>query len=125
MDFLDEKMKVVIRSLPLSGISLAEIRGLVGQDGLLLFIAFFAIVFMAPVSIPGISTVFGVVILMIRTSRHLGRNLWLPKCIAQRVLSTDKLRTWLNRIIIWLHRLERLSRPLRLNWLTSFYSFYP
>lgn len=57
-DSLEEKIKVVIRSLPLSGVSLVEIRYLVGQDGLLLFIAFFAIVFMVPVSIPGISTVF-------------------------------------------------------------------
>ena len=118
-DSVGEKLNVMISNLPTSGVSLAEIRDIVGQDGLLVLIAFLAIVFMVPVSIPGVSTVFGAAILMIGTSRLLGCNLWLPKCIAQRVLPTEKLRTGLNQSSIWLHRLERLSRPHRLNWLTS------
>jgi len=118
-DSLGEKFNVMISNLPKGGVSLAEIRDIVGQDGLLVLIAFLAIVFMVPVSIPGVSTVFGAAILMIGTSRLLGCNLWLPKCIAQRVLPTEKLRTGLNQSSIWLHRLERLSRPHRLNWLTS------
>ena len=117
---LEEKLKVVIGSLPLNGgVTLAEIRDLFGEDGLLLFAAFLTIVFMVPVSIPGISTIFGVAILMIGTSRLFGCNLWLPKHIAQRVLPTEKLRTSLNQSSLWLHRLERLSRSHRLNWLTS------
>ena len=118
-DSLGEKLNVMISNLPTNGVSLAEIRDIVGQDGLLVLIAFLAIVFMVPVSIPGVSTVFGAAILMIGTSRLLGCNLWLPKCIAQRVLPTEKLRTGLNQSSLWLHRLERLSRPHRLNWLTS------
>jgi hypothetical protein len=118
-DSLGEKLNVMISNLPTSGVSLAEIRDIVGQDGLLVLIAFLAIVFIVPVSIPGVSTVFGTAILMIGTSRLLGCNLWLPKRIAQRVLPTGKLRTVLNQSSIWLHRLERLSRPHRLNWLTS------
>jgi hypothetical protein len=118
-DSLGEKLNVMINHLPTSGVSLAEIRDIVGQDGLLVLITFLAIVFMVPVSIPGVSTVFGATILMIGTSRLLGCNLWLPKCIAQRVLPTEKLLTGLNQSSIWLHRLERLSRPHRMNWLTS------
>ena len=118
-DSLGEKLNVMISNLPTNGVSLAEIRDIVGQDGLLLLIAFLAIVFMVPVSIPGVSTVFGASILMIGTSRLLGCNLWLPKCIAHRVLPAEKLRTGLSQSSLWLHRLERLSRPHRLNWLTS------
>jgi hypothetical protein len=118
-DSLGEKLNVMTDNLPTSGVSLAEIRDIVGQDGLLVLIAFLAIVFMVPVSIPGVSTVFGAAILMIGTSRLLGCNLWLPKCIAHRALPTEKLRTGLNQSSLWLHRLERLSRPHRLNWLTS------
>jgi hypothetical protein len=118
-DSVGEKLNIMISNLPTSGVSLAEIRDIVGQDGLLVLIAFLAIVFMVPVSIPGVSTVFGAAILMIGTSRLLGCTLWLPKCITQRVLPTEKLRTGLNQSSIWLHRLERLSRPHRLNWLTS------
>jgi hypothetical protein len=114
-----EKLKVMISNLPASGVSLAEIRDIAGQDGLLVLIAFLAIVFMVPVSIPGVSTIFGAAILMIGSSRLLGCNLWLPKCIAQRVLPAEKLRAGINQSGLWLHRLERLSRPHRLNWLTS------
>jgi hypothetical protein len=118
-DSLGEKLAVVIGNLPSSGVTLAEIRDLIGQDGLLLLTVFLTIVFMVPVSIPGVSTVFGFAILLIGISRLLGRNLWLPKRIAHRVLPADKLRTALNQGSIWLHRLERVSRPHRLRWLAS------
>lgn len=118
-DSLEEKLNVVIGNLPAGGVTLAEIRDLVGQDGLLLFTVLLTIIFMVPVSIPGVSTVFGLAIVLIGISRLLGRNLWLPKKIAQRVLPTDKLRTVFNKGSIWLHRLERVSLPHRLNWLAA------
>jgi hypothetical protein len=118
-DSLEEKLRVLIDSMPLSGVTLAEIRDLIGQGGLLILTAFLAVTFMFPVSIPGVSTVFGAAILLIGICRLLGRNLWLPERIAQRMLSADKLRTKLNLGIIWLHRLERVSRPHRLNCLAS------
>jgi hypothetical protein len=119
MDSLGEKLRLVIVNLPSNGVTLAEIRDLIGKDGLLLFTAFLTIVFMVPVSIPGVSTVFGFAILLIGISRLLGRNLWLPNRISQRVLPGEKLKTVLNKGIIWLHRLERVSRPHRMNWLAS------
>jgi hypothetical protein len=118
-DSIGEKLRVLIVNLPSSGVTLAEIRDSVGQDGLLLLTVFLTIVFMVPVSIPGVSTVFGAVILLIGISRLLGRNLWLPKRIARRMFPGDKLRAVLNRGSVWLHRLERVSRPHRLNWLAS------
>lgn len=118
-DSLGEKLKVVIDSLPPEGVTLAEIRDLVGQDGLMLFTAFLTIIFMVPVSIPGVSTVFGAAILLIGFSRLFGRNLWLPNSIKKRTISTDALRAALNRGLVWIHRLERVSRPHRLHWLIS------
>lgn len=116
---LGEKLSVLIGNLPPSGVTLAEIRDLVGQDGLLLLTIFLTLVFMVPVSIPGVSTVFGGAILLIGVSRLLGRNLWLPKYLAQRVLPAEKVRAALTKGSQWLHRLERLSRPRRLNRLVS------
>jgi hypothetical protein len=116
---LGEKLKVVISSLPPESVTLVEIRDLVGQEGLMLFTAFLTLIFMVPVSIPGVSTVFGAAILLIGFSRLFGRSLWLPNSIKKRVVSTDALRAALNRGLIWIHRLERISRPHRLHWLTS------
>lgn len=114
-----EKLKVVIDSLPSEGVNLSEIRDLFGQDGLLLLTAFLTIPFMVPVSIPGVSTVFGAAILLIGVSRLLRRHLWLPKRFEERVLPADKLRAALNQGLKFFHQLERLTCPRRLKRLTS------
>jgi len=116
---LGEKISAVIGSLPANVVTLAEIRDLFGQDGLLLLTLFLTLVFMVPVSIPGVSTVFGGAILLIGISRLLGRNLWLPRFLAQRVLPSDKVKMALDKGSVWLHRLERISRPRRLSRLVS------
>ncbi|GFP20015.1 hypothetical protein HKBW3S03_01518, partial [Candidatus Hakubella thermalkaliphila] len=119
VDSLGEKLKVVIGKLPSDGVTLVEILDLVGKDSLMLLTGFLSLVFIVPVSIPGVSTVFGSAILLIGINRLFGRNLWLPKSIANRIVSSDKLRVTFDRALVWFHRLEQVSRPHRLNWLTS------
>ena len=116
---LGEKLKAITDSLPPGGVTLSEILDLVGQDGLLILTAFLTIIFMVPVSIPGVSTVFGAAILLIGLSRLFGRKLWLPKRIAERVLPSEKLLGGLNKGRVWVHRLERVSRAHRMPWLAS------
>ncbi len=118
-DSLGEKLKVVIDRLPAEGVSLSEIRDLFGQDGLLLLTIFLTIPFMVPVSIPGVSTVFGTAILLIGVSRLLRCNLWLPKYFAQRVLPAEKLRAGLHQGLKILRQLEGLTRPHRMKNMTS------
>ncbi len=118
-DSLGEKLRIVIGNLPQGGVTLAEIRDLVGQDGLLLLTIFLTLGFMVPVSIPGVSVVFGSAILLIGVSRLRGRTLWLPKRLAHRVLPAEKVRAAFIKGSIWLRRLERVSRPHRLNGLAS------
>lgn len=118
-DTLGAKLDVVIHSLPSGRVTLAEIRDLVGPDGLLLLTIFLALLFMVPIQVPGLSVVFGGSIALIGVCRLRGRTLWLPKHIAQRSLPADKVRVALNKSSFWLHRLERVSRPHRLNQLTS------
>lgn len=118
-DSAGEKLKMAIDSLPPEGVTLAEILDLIGQEGLMLFTAFLTLIFMVPVSIPGVSTVFGAAILLIGISRLFGRSLWLPRSIEKRTISTDALRVALNQGFVWFHRLERVSRPHRLHWLTA------
>ena len=114
-----EKLRVVIDKLPPEGVTLVEILDLVGKDSLLLLTGFLTLVFLIPVSIPGVSTLFGAAILLLGISRLFGRNLWLPKSFGNRIVSTDKLRAALKRALVWFHRLERMSRPHRLKRLTS------
>jgi len=115
---LGEKLKTIIEHLPPDRVTLAEIRDLLGQDGLLLLTVFLTLVFMIPVSIPGVSTVFGAAILLIGVNRLLRCSLWLPKRLQDRAFPAEKLRVSLNGGMVWFHRLERISRPHRLKWLT-------
>jgi hypothetical protein len=114
---LGGKIEAVIDRLPAEGVRLAEIRDLFGQDGLMLLSAFLTLVFLVPVSIPGVSTVFGAAILMLGVTRLFGRNLWLPSSIENRIVPTEKIQSTMRRGMVWFRRLERLSRPNRFPWI--------
>jgi hypothetical protein len=116
---LGQKLKVFIENLPPNQVTLMQIRDLIGQDGLLILTAFLTLVFMVPVSIPGVSTVFGFAILLIGISRLFDRNLWLPQRLASRKLSSEGIRSALTKGSKWLDRLDRVSRPNRMKWLVD------
>ena len=118
-DSLGEKLDVIIRNLPPDKVTLWEIRNLLGREGLLMLTAFLTLVFLIPVSIPGVSTVFGAAILMIAVSRLFNCNLGLPERLQVRHLPADRLRAGLQKGMVWFRRLESVSRPHRLNWLTG------
>jgi hypothetical protein len=116
---LVEKMRTTLDQLPPEGVTLVTIRDMIGREGMLLVTAFLTIIFLVPVSIPGVSTVFGGAILLLSVSRLLHRPLWLPKRLKDRVVSTQKLRSGMQRGLKWFERLERISRPWRLKGLTG------
>ena len=114
-----ERLAAAIQQLPPDHVTLADVRDLVGRDGLMLLTALLTLVFMVPVSIPGVSTVFGAAILLIGLSRVRGRSLWLPRRVAGRTVAADRLRAALERGLKTFRRLERLSRPGRMRRATS------
>lgn len=116
---LGEKIELIISKLPPTEVTLIEIMDIVGSDSLMLLTIFLSLVFLVPVSIPGVSTVFGTGILLIGVTRLFARKLWLPKAIATRKISAEKLRLGFNRALVWFRRLEKISRPHRLQGLTS------
>lgn len=116
---LGEKLETVIKKMPPTEITLKEILDMIGDDSLMFLTIFLSLVFLVPVSIPGVSTVFGSAILLIGVSRLFRRGLWLPDRIAHRTISAEKLTEVLNRALVWFRRLEKVSRPHRMNWLTT------
>jgi hypothetical protein len=116
-DPLGDTLKTIIRKLPPDKVTLSGIRDILGQEGLLLLISFLNLIFLIPVSIPGVSTIFGTTILLISVCRLLNRRLWIPKCFHERQLPSEKLRNSLNSGLIWFRRLEHFSHPLRLKLL--------
>ncbi|HSL46067.1 MAG TPA: exopolysaccharide biosynthesis protein [Anaerolineales bacterium] len=116
---LGDKIEVIIEKLPPTNVTLDEIMDIVGSDSLMLLTIFLSLIFLVPVSIPGVSTVFGSAILLIGITRLFARNLWLPAKIASRRISAEKLREGFRRALKWFQRLEKISRPHRLPGLTS------
>jgi len=116
---LSLRIRALIRSLPRTGITLSELVHRVGNDGLLILTALLTLVFLIPISIPGVSTVFGAAILLIGLARLLRRELWIPARIAHKTIGTRKLRPVLRKALPLLHRLERVSRPNRIEWLVA------
>lgn len=111
---LREQIAQVIESLPEDHLSLGKLLEMLGEEGLLLLAILLTLVFLIPVSIPGVSTVFGAAILLIGISRLSGRPLWIPARLREKPLPVDKLRPALRSGMNWMQRMQRISRPHRL-----------
>lgn len=92
-------------------ISLRELLVLVGEQGMLLFCLLLTVPFLLPVSIPGISSVFGLLILFIGIGITLNRVPWLPARLMARRFATEQLKSTLHKGADLLARLDRFVRP--------------
>jgi hypothetical protein len=116
---LSDQLEKLINDLPDDRLTVSELIDRCGEEGLLLVSALLTLVFLIPVSIPGVSTVFGAVILLIGFSRLRGKALWLPARIKRYSVAAKKLRPALTRGLRWVHRVEKISRPRRLSALAE------
>lgn len=119
VDSLVEKLELIVAKMPPGDVTLVEILDIIGADSLMLLTIFLSLVFLIPVSIPGVSTVFGSAILLIGISLLFSRKLFIPKRIGNRPLSSQKLKEGMQKAMIWLRRLEKISRPHRMPKLAS------
>lgn len=106
---LKETFSSIPNALPDNGMTLSMVLELLGKESFLILAAFLTLPFLAPVSIPGVSTVFGAIILLIGISLVFNRPPWLPKRFMIHIFPTDKLRICISRSLIWIHRLEKVS----------------
>lgn len=111
---LREQMVAMIARLPDGSMPLGELLDQFGDEGLLLLTIFLTLVFLIPVSIPGVSTAFGAAILLVGLSRLRNKPLWLPQRLRARSIPTTRLRPALERGLDWVRRMEKVSRPHRL-----------
>jgi hypothetical protein len=92
-------------------LTLQEILSVIGREGMLVLCIFLTLPFMVPVSIPGVSTVFGLVIGLVGIGIMTHRPPWLPDRLIRRKFPADRLRLALENGTVWIHRLGRISRP--------------
>ncbi len=90
-------------------ITLRELMEAIGEQGLLLICAIASLPFLIPVSIPGVSTVFGAAIILVSLAITLNRLPWLPKKILDRQMET--LVPALQKGVAIVSKLDRYIRP--------------
>lgn len=110
---LRASLEAAVAELPSPSVRLDVLLERLGGHGMLMLTIPLTVVFLIPVSIPGVSTVFGAVILLIGIARLARRPLWLPAALQRRELPSDRLRPALQRGLGWLARIEKISRPER------------
>lgn len=115
---LSDTLRRLIKGIKGQSITLRELMDAVGEQGLLLICAVASLPFLIPVSIPGVSTVFGAAIILISLAITANRLPWLPGKILDRQLDTQKLVPALEKGVNIVSRLDRFLKP-RLSALTS------
>ena len=99
-------------------VTLRELLGLVGEQGLLVFCAILAMPFLLPVSLPFMSTALGMPMLLIGIAVVMNRVPWLPERLLDHALPTETVQHVLERAAHAADRFEHLVRP-RLLGLTA------
>ncbi len=113
-----ELLEDILYSIKGEHVTLRDLLGMMGESGLLLLCAFLSLPFLFPVSIPGVSTVFGAGIVLISAAITLNRLPWLPAKVADRRLESGKLRPVLERGVTFLRKIDRFFKP-RMGSVTS------
>lgn len=92
-------------------VTLRELLGMLGEQGLLVFCGVLAAPFLLPLTVPGMSTVLGLPMLLIGFAVMLSRVPWLPERLLSRSLPAPTVRSVLGRVRGWAERFEHLVRP--------------
>ncbi|SIQ31590.1 Uncharacterized conserved protein [Rhizobium sp. RU20A] len=108
----------VIATIKGERVTLRDILAQMGESGLLLLCGLLSLPFLVPVSIPGVSTVFGIGIVLIGIAITLNRLPWLPSRLADKPLDAEKLVPVLEKGLGILRRFDRFFR-VRMHALTD------
>ncbi len=103
-----ERTAAQIRS---DSITVRGLMELIGEQGLLLLCVFLSIPFLFPVAIPGTSTVFGLLMILIGFGVMANRLPWLPARLLDHALQARHVLPVLRKGAEWAKRFERLIRP--------------
>jgi hypothetical protein len=109
----------VIRSMDGDHVTLRQILEKMGESGLLLLCGLLSLPFLVPVSIPGVSTVFGAGIILIGIAITANRLPWMPEKLADRRLDSRRLVPVLERGLTLLRKVDRYVRPRLLGFTTG------
>lgn len=108
---LSQTLSDTIGAIDGHSVTLRQLLVLMGEQGLLLLCALLTIPFLLPVSVPGVSTVFGAATILIGIGIAMNRIPWLPRRLLDRRLDAARLVPVLQRGARAVRRLDRVLHP--------------
>lgn len=108
---LSESLQQMASGITGETITVRELLALAGEQGLLLGMMMLTIPFLVPISIPGVSTVFSLVGMLMAAGITLNRVPWLPDFLLDRHIDAQKLRQAFERGSGLMQRVDRFTHP--------------
>ncbi|MGN1056839.1 MAG: exopolysaccharide biosynthesis protein [Comamonas sp.] len=108
---LSQLLTSVIDDIRGDTITLRSLLERCGREGMLMVCAIACLPFLIPVSIPGVSTVFGAAIVLLAVALFLNRLPWLPQRILDKDMDANKLRPVLLKGVGIVSKLDRWLQP--------------
>jgi hypothetical protein len=108
---LGDTLRGMIAAVRGETVSLRELLDRMGEHGLLMICAVLCLPFLLPVSVPGLSTVFGAAIVLMGLAVTLNRLPWLPARVLDRRIDSDRLLPALERGASLAARLDGYVKP--------------
>lgn len=94
-------------------VSIDDIQDAVGRRAFGPLLLVFAVIVLSPVGgIPGVPTVFGIIVVLLAGQLLIGRKqFWLPRAIRDREIEADRLRAGIERTRPAVARIDKVIRP--------------
>jgi len=109
---LEENLVVLLETAStVPSLSVKDILNLLSEKGRLLILVFVSIPFCQPISIPGLSLFFGILIVIIGFRMMLGKNVRLPKFIKKKEISSTTIKKSVQRLLKTLKKLRKYIHP--------------
>ena len=114
---LSRDLKKILEKKPESSfLTVAQLRQVLKGRGFALLIILFALPFLLPVPLPGLSTPFGFAIAFLGFRMALGKRPWFPERIQQAKISYHVLEKIVTKAVRVALFLEKVIKP-RLSWM--------
>ena len=113
---LSEECSDLAREYKGETFTLRDLLSRLGARGAAFFALILALPFILWIAFPGLSLVLGILICINGIQIAFKRGVWIPKVLASKRLSGDKLSKMLKRSKKWIKKIEKVVRP-RLSFL--------
>ena len=106
-----KKLEEIRKTLPKENVTIRILLDNLLSEGIYLLVIILVAPFIIPVSIPGCSTPFGIMIMLLALSSLLNKKIYLPKSVENYEISPESFDKIFNVLYKALKFIERIAKP--------------